>query len=103
MVTILLSKPYHIKEIRIQTLQFYGGNSTIRLVGTCEDGFILYIHINYLIFYKFKKYITSRVLYKLFDHKTSEELTEKNRVVYICKNFDLLTGYKIIKEQSIQL
>ncbi len=78
---------------------------SVFLIGYGIDNIRYYFHIHYLSFWKFKKQISKKLLYKLFDKKTVSNIFREKIVALIVENEDILInqGYRILRNQFIKL
>lgn len=92
------------KDISIYVIRMYSKTSVF-LIGYGIDKIKYYFHIHYLSFWKFKKQISKKLLYKLFDKKTVSKIFREKIVSLIVEDEDILInqGYTILRVQFIGL
>lgn len=73
------------------------------LIGYSINGFKYYIHIHYHSFWRFRKQISRKLLYRLFDKKTMNNLYLEKTVAFIIPSNDTLINYNyiILRKQVI--
>jgi hypothetical protein len=72
------------------------------LIGYSINGVKYYIYVHYLNFWRFRKQISKKLLYKLFDKKTVNDLYLEKTVAFISNNNTLLDyNYVILRKQVI--
>lgn len=113
MITITEFKDYRgnkedviiFKDIEIYILLIsYRCRCSVSLIGCSINGFKYYIHIHYLNSWRFRKQISKKLLYRLFDKKTVNDLYLE-KTIALMTNRDILVNcnYVILRKQVIEL